>query len=139
MRNPIQVVRENYQMAKEVVVETYQKDKSLYIFCAGSIVTSATSFAIIRYAQSKGFRYPMGTSYNPMQPVPGLLLSEMEIKHEIACGVLAAEFLKERNLTADMIDYTRKFIEETTPELLGGVKDDARVFSRISAITAKMA
>src|SRR4051812_12260192 len=103
MRNPIKVAREKATSVKEGLKGVYHENKGYYDFCAGSIATSATIYLTVNYARSKGY----GRLYDPSQPIPGLFVDEDSIKRDIAAGVLAVEFFKQRGLTQDFIGYAQ--------------------------------
>jgi hypothetical protein len=107
MRSPIKVVRENYQMAKEALVETYEEDKVFYAFCAGSIFTSATSVVLIHVLESKGYI----KKYNPDMPIPGLLMNKTDLVKNVGASVIAVEYLKERGLKEDFMEYAQNFVD----------------------------
>ena len=107
MRNPIKVVKEQYPMAKEAAIETYEKNKTYYAFCAGSIVTSATTYGIIRFLQAKGY----GNGYNSNMPIPNLRMNETDLLKNVGASVVAVEYLTERGLREDFTGYAKDFVK----------------------------
>jgi len=107
MRNPIKVVKEQYPMAKEAAIETYEKNKTYYAFCAGSIVTSAATYGIIRFLQAKGY----GNGYNPNMPIPSLRMTETDLLKNVGASVVAVEYLNERGIRDDFRDFARDYVK----------------------------
>lgn len=50
-------------------------------------------------------RYPFGTAYNPDQPIPGLFVDEASIKRDIASGIIAVRYLREKGLDQDFVKF----------------------------------
>lgn len=77
-------------------------------------------------------RYPFGTAYNPDQPIPGLRLSEDEIKRDLVTGIMVAGFLKEKGLLEDLFLFSAGWREELLAAYKSGDSyEDFPLLSRV--------
>jgi hypothetical protein len=101
-------MRDKIQRAKELA-----RKYSYELTFAGGIVVGIGIVAVsLKQPDYVEGRYPFGTNYNPDQPIPGLLLSEDEIKRDLVTGIMVAGFLEEKKLLKELVAFSAGWREE---------------------------